>query len=621
MSQTPTLSPIPQSLASQPLPDAAPLQPKFASLPCPRLLPALASGLLLWLCYFPADCGWLGWVALVPLLTLVRSRARARNVYFSAWLGGLVFFVAAIQWMRVADPRMVYTWLALSLHCSLFVVVGIFLIRQLDRHTPLPLVVTVPAVWTALEYSRAHLLGGFPWYFLGHTQHDFLAVIQVSDLAGAYGVTFLVAAVNALVFEWLYRSRAVRRFLALPEEPPRLGLAGLGLCSGLVVLAGAADLGYGAWRLGQENFPAGPRLALLQGNLDQRLRNDPSTAAQQSVQYHFDTLAAVACRQPVPPDLVVWPETSFSVPASAVAPDVTAEAVPAEWQDRVTAFRQFVHSRMKWWPANSLLGLNATVLQAGGQEDRYNSALYVGADGVPGPRYDKMHRVPFGEYVPFREELPWMNRFAPYDFEYSIRSGEHWTRFPLAGRHFGVVICYEDTDPYLARQYVAEANCRQTREPKVDFLVNISNDGWFDGSSEHEQHLAICRFRAIEARRAVVRAVNMGVSALIDGNGQVHAPRLVREGTVAGAELKAWEVSAKEEALPVGRWAEFKKVAGVLTAVVPLDDRSSLYAELGDWLPAACWGLVGLGLAWGVTARLLRARAVTAAGTAPAAGA
>jgi apolipoprotein N-acyltransferase len=614
MSQTPTLSPAPHDLPSQPFPQAGPVRPRFASLPCPRLLPALASGLLLWLCYFPADCGWLGWVALVPLLTLVRSRARARNVYPSAWLGGLVFFVAAIQWMRVADPRMVYTWLALSLHCSLFVVLGIFLVRRLDRHTPLPLVLTVPAVWTALEYTRAHLLGGFPWYFLGHTQHDFLTVIQVSDLAGAYAVTFLAAAVNALVFEWLYRSRAVRRFLALPEEPPRLGPRGLGLCTGLVALAVAADLGYGWWRLGQEDFAAGPRLALLQGNLPQQLRNDTSRNAFLDRFRHFDALSFLAVYQPHRPDLVVWPETSYAAEGYLAAPYVLDEDVPEERHRWQTAFRQELRKVVKRWPANLLLGLNTTVLQEDGKEYRYNSALFVGKDGVPTARYDKMHRVPFGEYVPFREQLPWMNRFAPYPFEYSIRSGERWTRFPLAGRHFGVVICYEDTDPYLARQYVSTENCRQTGEPKADFLVNISNDGWFDGTSEHEQHLAICRFRAIEARRAVVRAVNMGVSALIDGSGRVHAPRLLlevparpEEGSGDELKLKAWEVSAGEEALPAGRWADFKKVAGVLNAVVPIDNRTSLYADLGDWLPAGCWVLAGLGLAWGVTARWRRA--------------
>jgi apolipoprotein N-acyltransferase len=156
---------------------------------------------------------------------------------------------------------------------------------------------------------------------------------------------------------------------------------------------------------------------------------------------------------------------------------------------------------------------------------------------------------------------------TPYEKEYACRPGSHWTRFPLTATDgkaytFACLICYEDSDPYLARQYVAS-------EP-VNFLVNISNDGWFNGTEEHEQHLAICRFRAVEARRSVVRAVNMGISAVIDPDGRVVA-------------------------LPNPDWGKSKKVEAVVTANVPIDGRESLYAKAGDWVPAACWlaALVG----------------------------
>jgi apolipoprotein N-acyltransferase len=162
-----------------------------------------------------------------------------------------------------------------------------------------------------------------------------------------------------------------------------------------------------------------------------------------------------------------------------------------------------------------------------------------------------------------------MNTFAPYDFDYSIRAGERLTRFTLSRYSFGVVICFEDTDPYLARQYVRTDSAVQP----VDFLLNISNDGWFDGTSEHDQHLAICRFRAVECRRAIARAVNMGISAVIDGNGRVVA-------------------------LPGPTWARSKRIAAVLTATIPIDGRSSLYARWGDWFPGACWLLLGGSVLW-----------------------
>jgi apolipoprotein N-acyltransferase len=158
-----------------------------------------------------------------------------------------------------------------------------------------------------------------------------------------------------------------------------------------------------------------------------------------------------------------------------------------------------------------------------------------------------------------------MQTFTPYTHDYSCTPGDGFPVFelPSPGRgsfRFGVLICYEDSDPYLARQYNPWAG----RGPGADFLVNISNDGWFDGTEEHEQHLAICRFRAVEARRAVVRAVNMGISGVIDGDGRVVA-------------------------LPRETWAESKKV----TAIVPIDRRDSVYAAAGDWFPGLCWLLIG----------------------------
>src|SRR6185312_9127557 len=203
------------------------------------------------------------------------------------------------------------------------------------------------------------------------------------------------------------------------------------------------------------------------------------------------------------------------------------------------------------------------------------SALLIDAHGMKFGRYDKMHLVPFGEYVPFKETLPWMQTFTPYENDYSCRPGRRWTRFRFQvsrdaepakprGREFtfGCLICYEDSDPYLARHYVAAA--------PVDFLVNISNDGWFNGTEEHEEHLAICRFRAIETRRSIVRAVNMGISCVIDSDGRVVA-------------------------LPGATWSASKKMEGIVAAAMPLDRRQSWYARLGDWLPAACWVLLIVG--------------------------
>jgi apolipoprotein N-acyltransferase len=189
-----------------------------------------------------------------------------------------------------------------------------------------------------------------------------------------------------------------------------------------------------------------------------------------------------------------------------------------------------------------------------------------------------------------------MQVFSPYDFDYGIRRGDTLTRFQLGPFNFGVLICYEDTNPAMARQYGTDSK----DGPAADFLINISNDGWFNGSAEHEQHLAICRFRAIEARRSIARSVNMGISAIIDGNGQVLEPR---PDTSIDPAIKLWNVSESgmpPADLPTSRWQDFKKVPGVILATIPIDDRTSVYALWGDWLPWSCWLVIGsgLGLAW-----------------------
>jgi apolipoprotein N-acyltransferase len=276
--------------------------------------------------------------------------------------------------------------------------------------------------------------------------------------------------------------------------------------------------------------------------------------------------------------LLVWPETSYPREWYEIAANLPTGSVPAEkqelyqdWQQAVASCRRLANQFADRWHTDLLLGLNGSVLQGDWKPIRYNTAILVKANGQVAGRYHKMHCVPFGEYVPLKRWLPFMNKLAPYDFDYSVHSGENFTRFTHGDYRFGVLICYEDTDPYLARQYVRS----DTGGPAVDFLLNISNDGWFHGTSEHEEHLAICRFRAIECRRAVARAVNMGISAIIDGNGRITA-------------------------LPGGTWGESKKVASVLKAPIPIDDRVSVYAICGDWFPWTCWAVIAAGMFWAV---------------------
>jgi apolipoprotein N-acyltransferase len=581
----------------------------------PIFLPALATGAILWLCYFPLNWGWLSWIAMVPFLGLVRAKASSKRLFWAAYLGGSAFFWPAISWMPVADSRMYATWAMLATYCAFYFPAALVFTRLLDRRTFLPLCLSFPLVWTALEWVRSFLLTGFAWYYLGHTQHDWLSMIQIADLGGVYAVSFLVAMVNAWLFDFLYQMPAVRDAFrweepskpSAKEAPPsgfRLGLL-VELAVVFAVLITAYS--YGSWRLDQEkNFVAGPRIALLQGNQDQRIRNEadnPGTNALQLTARHYAPLTTVAMKQR--PDLIVWPETAYPAHWFAVE---TKEVPPQAWVERCLEIEHHLKNELlRFCPTNHLLGISSLVLDDGLKERRYNSALLLSDKGDLSHRFDKMHRVPFGEYVPLRDVLPFMDKLAPYDYDYSLTPGKKFTRFPLGEFRFGALICYEDTDPFLARRYaVKDAD----GEP-VHFLVNQSNDGWFDGSSEHEEHLVVARFRAIEARRALVRAVNMGVSAVVDSNGRVLKPTKLPpvdpEFRTETSRVTQWQIApdakGRIESLPPSEWRDFKKQAGVLFATVPIDFRSSIYAEWGDVLPQFGWCVIGLAFAWSLIRR------------------
>ena len=179
---------LPEALTK---PEPAPAAPMDANRRAGWLCLAASalSGVMLWACFHPLAWGaYLGWIALVPLLVLVRSQARPRWIYFCAFAGGCSLFVPVLQWMRYADWRMNATWLALALYCALYFPAAIFMIRRLERWR-LPLLVSVPLVWAALEYFRAFFMTGFAWYLLAHTQHEVLPMIQITDLGGVFLVS------------------------------------------------------------------------------------------------------------------------------------------------------------------------------------------------------------------------------------------------------------------------------------------------------------------------------------------------------------------------------------------------------------------------------------------------
>jgi apolipoprotein N-acyltransferase len=428
-----------------------------------------------------------------------------------------------------------------------------------------------PIVWVALEHMRAYVLTGFPWYYLAHSQHSALAVIQIADLTGSLGVSLLIALVNA----WLVDVLTLPLFHPTPHGPRLVVAQKARLVVTLSALIGV--LGYGGFRLGTAHFRNGPRVALLQSSLIQRYKQSRDN---ESILAIYRGLIERALNGPHRPDLIIWPETSypyhFTVIDEAVDDDRLAkqlERIGSKLTAKYWRWRtQQIATQLRGWADSSGIPMVVGTLvydhRASGLS-KYNSAVLfeprIGAEQL----YHKHHLVPFGEYVPLIALFPWLTIFTPYQganaYVPSLDSGHEPAALRLGPYRLATAICFEDTVPRVVRRFFA--GIPGDREP--DALLNLSNDGWFPGSSEQDMHLAISVFRAVEHRVPLVRAANTGVSAIVDGNGRV-------------LEMLA------------------KLKEGVVSGIVPLDDRTSCYSVWGDWLGLGCTavtiGLIPLGI-------------------------
>jgi apolipoprotein N-acyltransferase len=531
-----------------------------------RLWAGIVSGLLLWSTFPPVEWHWLAWLALVPLFWLSVQAGSRWRIYLSAWTGGLAFWIPALQWIRHADSSAVLAWLVMALIFSFWWPVFILVVRIAVFRLRVPLILAAPIIWVGLEYSRAFILSGFPWYQLAHSQYRIAYLIQIADVTGSLGLSLLIATVNALIVD--LSTLPLIRTTKGGSRVTRRQMLRLWSVAFLI----GATLTYGSIRIKTSQFRNGPRLALLQSNIPQKLK---SGGRFNKILEEFKHLVEVAVRAPQRPDLLVWPETSYPQGLVSIKPDVSSDtllnqiqSVPMDepmtvqdWIKRGTFHSDLLHA----WSDSVQVPMLVGCLEYDHNPDglrKYNSAFLfepmVGAVQV----YHKIHLVPFGEYIPFLETLPWLLNFTPYHDGYipGLTFGSEFNQLEVNGYRLAVAICFEDTVPHLVRQFFRSPAPRQ----QPDVLINLSNDGWFQGSSELEMHLAVSVFRTVENRVPLARAVNTGVTALIDGNGQIR------------------------ERLP-------KLTSNVLSATIPLDDRTSFFSRHGDWVGLGCLS-VSIGL-------------------------
>jgi len=459
-------------------------------------LAAALSGLLLTVSFPPGSTQGFAWVALVPLLAALRGRSRSLRFHLG-FTAGLVHFLSLMYWIVVVLkgygglPLLLsmVVLLALAVYLALYPALFALLFPWMWR-SRFALLLTA-GTWVVLEYARGEFLTGLPWCLIGYSQGAHPLLIQICDLTGVYGVSFLVAAVNALVFSLLFdRDQGFSR--------PRK------LEGGVILLFMILTLVYGGYRLHDIgtrvlNVPS-LRTAVIQGNIDQSLKWRP--AFQEATVDVYTRLSLRAT--PFHPDLLVWPET----------------AVPYFFQEQGELSKRIAAVAEKTG-ADLLFGSPA--YDRSGKHVRYfNRSYLLSPAGRSVLWYDKVHLVPFGEYVPLKRFFPFVNRLVPAAGDFA--PGRRIAPLQGAGYSAGVLICFEAIFPELARSQARQG---------AQVLVNLTNDAWFGRTSAPFQHLAMSAFRSVETRLPAIRSANTGISAFVDACGRItHRSGLFRESVL-----------------------------------------------------------------------------------------
>jgi len=435
---------------------------------------------------FPGFNLWfLAFFAFIPLFYLL-ERSTPRQAFCLAYLFGLIFWWGNIYWLiNVTFLGTAVLILYLSLYPALFALV----FKRHFRGNSLPGIIITGLFWVILEFLRSYLLTGFPWSLLAYTQQFNPVFIQSADIAGAWGVSFLVILVNLLAY--LFLNSLLRR-----QKLPRM------IFIPLLIISCA--LLYGFYKLHAplaRGRSGALRVCVVQGNIPQELKWDPKEREFITEKYCALTRKASAGN----PDLVIWPEA----------------ALPVVLQDEPAVFAR-VEKLAREIKIPILLG---AVTRRGGSY--YNSAIMVSSTGQVSNFYDKLHLVPFGEYIPLRKTLPFLETIAPIG---DIEKGRQFTIFQVnprnraeAGGNLGVLICFEDLFPELSAGFVRKG---------AGFLVNITNDAWYMKTAAAAQHFQASVFRAVENNVFLVRSANTGISGFISPRGQIISLVSDKEGNV-----------------------------------------------------------------------------------------
>ena len=474
------------------------------------------SGLMLTVSFPPLDLNWMVWISLIPLLISIGDKSSLDALKLGL-LAGLFHYLTLIYWIVVAlshygDLTFILCLITLfllsfylALYIAFFALILVFFKK--DRLSSF----WGASIWVALEYARAHIITGFPWCLLGYSQYSRLPLIQISDIVGVYGISFIIILVNILIYNILSalletkprhswqgeRSNTFQRgfkphlyfltgFISNIKKKKSIGIeiALTPFLIGFILVYGHHNLKDKA---DSSSKGKGLKAVIVQGNIDQSIKWNPDFQEKTLAIYKKLSEKSVDFK----PQIIIWPET----------------AVPFFFQDRSYLSKE-VFKAAKITNSNILFGSPA-YLKDKGKKLYYNRAYVISENRELG-RYDKVHLVPFGEYVPLKKYIPFVHRLVPAAGDFS--PGKKVKPINVPDLQIGILICYEAIFPDISRKFAIQG---------AELLVNITNDAWFGHTSAPYQHLSMAVFRCVENGLPMARAANTGISAFILDNGKI----------------------------------------------------------------------------------------------------
>ncbi len=546
-----------------------------------RLTAATAlTGLLAYVLAIPPFNLW-PCILIVPVAWLYATLHPApvsRRGYTLYWLSGVSFWLWVMQGTRLSHPALYPGWITLALYLGVYFPLFVGLTRVAIWQLRIPVIIASPIIMMGLELIRAYAFTGLSVAMLGHALIPSNTLFQIADLAGSYTASGLVVATAVPLAFLLLRFTKVAA-LATKEnhvrfQPLYQSLLGLVLC--------AMAWGYGLWKQGQIAPNSKPllRIALLQADAPAIFEANLERDVAAFYRYlDLSRQAGAKAKGSEGVDLVVWPESMFGAGKARYAMSEEGIRVPQGMQITTEEFRRLLESEIAEFDARA--GFVQAEIERIGELDQ-SPWLIVGASQVEynlGPEkiysvaflynperrladwYGKRHLVMFGEYIPFGSWFPWLYQVLP--LSYGVTPGPRLLTQEVNGVHVAPSICFETMVEPVANHQFRELRRRGT-SPQL--LINITNDGWFHGSTILDHHLRCTQAIAATHHVPVVIAANSGITAWIDGSGQV------------------------VESLP-------RQTEGILFAEPRPDGRFSLYAIVGDW-PVCLCALLTTYIAW-----------------------